>query len=75
MEITELVPQPLHASLYAFFLNVCAAKEKGLLFLSYYSHRNEVKIIFRPQLLIITEKACYGYTVKAVFVSEMMTHS
>lgn len=74
VKITELVPWPLHANLYAFFLRVRAAKEKCLLFLSYYSHWNELKIIFRQQLLIITEKAFYGYTARALFVSETVTH-
>lgn len=47
VKITEPVPWPLHTNLYTFFLKVHAVKEKCLLFLSYYSHWNELKNNFQ----------------------------
>lgn len=51
-----------------------AVEEKCLLLLSCYSRWNALKILFRRQLLIITEKA-YGFPGRAsVCVSETVTH-
>lgn len=70
VKMTELVLRLLQTN--AFFLKGCTVKEKCLLFLSSFSYWNGLKIIFRQQLLIITEKAFHDCPAQALAVVEMM---